>query len=222
MNNKQYRGKKLKLLMGRSTDNPPSKGQAIFDIEEMPEIIVISKGKIYGNKARDTNIAPAGGKEDILKTLLRSMALIATSIWRIRTKLGNGYETNLPSEMRHLPRHIQSAWDALAAAGIEIQDYKGQRYVPGMAVAPISFQPMEGISFEIIQETIKPSIYYKDSLIQRADVIVAQPIDARELARPLVANPIIPGHETISPEKKEIVSGDDPVYKKSDSKIEKE
>ena len=80
-----------------------------------------------------------------------------------------------------MPRHIQAAWDALAAGDIEIQDPTGQRYVPGMAVNPITFQPMEGVGTEVIHETIKPSVFYKDTLIQRADVIVARPLDEKDM-----------------------------------------
>jgi hypothetical protein len=109
---------------------------------------------------------------------MRALAAIATALWRIRTKLEAEPAAVLPSELRHLPRHIQAAWDALAAGHIEVRDPKGQRYVPGMAVIPIAFQPTDGVGVEVIIETIKPSVFFKDILIQRADVIVAQPIKA--------------------------------------------
>ena len=111
-----------------------------------------------------------------LSGILNALAAIATAIWRVRGKLETEINVELPSELRHIPRHIQAAWDALAAGHIEVQDLRGERYVPGMAVKILAFQPLEGISSEIVHETIKPSIYFKDTLIQYADVIIARPM----------------------------------------------
>lgn len=83
--------------------------------------------------------------------------------------------SSLPSELRHLPRHVDAAWDALLSAGLIVKDPKGQRYVPGLAVNPVAFQPVDGVDIDIIAETLKPSIQFQSMLIQRADVIVARP-----------------------------------------------
>jgi len=115
------------------------------------------------------------------EVLLRAMASLATAIWRIKSKIDASPE--LPSALRHLPRHVQAALDAMKAAEIEIRDPTGQRYVPGMAVRPIAFQPIEGVNTETIHETIKPSVAYKGNLIQRADVIVAQPIAPQDVSQ---------------------------------------
>jgi len=37
------------------------------------------------------------------------------------------------------------------------------------------------VGTEVIHETIKPSVFYKDTLIQRADVIVARPLDMKDM-----------------------------------------
>jgi hypothetical protein len=105
--------------------------------------------------------------------VLHTLVTISTALWRIKTKLDNETINGLPQQLRHLPRHIQAAWDALSSGAIEIKDPTGKPYVPGMAVNVIAFQPTEGVTFKFILETIKPSIFYRDRLIQRADVIVA-------------------------------------------------
>jgi hypothetical protein len=110
--------------------------------------------------------------------LTKTLTNIATSIWRIKEKLKQYDLASLPSDLKLLPRHVQAAWDALINGDIEIIDFAGERYVAGMAVTPIAFQPMEGCTTESICETIKPTIYYKGKLVQRADVIIACPIEA--------------------------------------------
>jgi len=113
--------------------------------------------------------------DEQLEVAMKTLAGVATAIWRAKLKLDAKSQAELPSELRHLPRHIQTAWDALASGHIQVYDPTGQRYVPGMAVNALTFQPLESTSTEIIHETIKPAVYFRDMLIQRADVIVGRP-----------------------------------------------
>ncbi len=109
------------------------------------------------------------------QALLGTLAAVATAVWRVRSRLEAVAPSSLPSELRHLPRHVDAAWDALLSAGLVVKDPKGQRYVPGLAVNPVAFQPVDGVDIDIIAETLKPSIQFQSMLIQRADVIVARP-----------------------------------------------
>ena len=104
-----------------------------------------------------------------------ALATVATALWRIRVKLPVDDKTELPSALRHVPRHIQAAWDALIKAGLRIEDPTGRKYVAGMGVQVATFQPRPGINMEMIEETLKPAIFYHNDLIQQADVIVATP-----------------------------------------------
>jgi hypothetical protein len=109
------------------------------------------------------------------QSLLGTLAAVATAVWRVRSRLDTVAPSSLPSALRHLPRHVDAAWDALLSAGLDVTDPKGQRYVPGLAVNPVAFQPVDGVDIDVIAETLKPSIQYQSMLIQRADVIVARP-----------------------------------------------
>ncbi|NLN01282.1 MAG: hypothetical protein GX174_05180 [Lentisphaerae bacterium] len=113
--------------------------------------------------------------EEQLNTALKTIAAVATAVWRAKNKLDAEADAELPDELRNVPRHVQSAWDALEAGKVQVDDPTGRRYVPGMAVNTLTIQPLEGITFEVIHETIKPSVYFNDMLIQRADVIIARP-----------------------------------------------
>jgi hypothetical protein len=122
---------------------------------------------------------PTEGNPD---RMLQMLAAVATALWRMRSKLADESATEMPFALRNLPRHIQAACDALKAGGVEVVDPSGQSYVAGMAVTPIAFQPVEGVLVEVIHETIKPTVFYKNRLIQRADVIVARPMDDGSMA----------------------------------------
>src|SRR5688500_4650102 len=94
--------------------------------------------------------------------LVQTLASVATALWRIRRKLDSRTAGELPAGLRHLPRHLDAAWDELRKSGVDLQDLTGQRYVPGMAVQPIAFQPTAGIGIEMVQESVKPAVYFKD------------------------------------------------------------
>ena len=109
------------------------------------------------------------------KELLRLLTDLATGLWRIKRKIEALPENVPPDEMRKVRRHVQSAWDALTDGKVEVQDLTGEKYVDGMALKVIAFQPTEGVAGEVIDETIKPTVFYRDQLIQRGEVIVATP-----------------------------------------------
>jgi hypothetical protein len=106
---------------------------------------------------------------------VRFLADVGTGLWRLRQKmLQPGTERPL-EEMRRAYRHLESTWDALAQAGVEIQEHTGAPYDPGMSLKVIAFQPTPGINREKILETIKPTIYLKNQPIQMGEVIVGTP-----------------------------------------------
>jgi hypothetical protein len=105
----------------------------------------------------------------------QSVADIATSIWRLRGRLAAQ-----PDGMRSVARHAESAWDALAQAGVEIRDHVNDPFDPGLALTVVAYQPTPGIDRDRVVEAIRPSIYLNDRPIQTAEVIVGTPEHAHE------------------------------------------
>lgn len=104
------------------------------------------------------------------KQMLNLIANLTTSLWRVRRKLAQGSGDG----NKAVSRHIDAAFDALTTAKVEVKDYTGEKYVPGMALKAI-FQPNPSLKSEIIAETIKPTICYKDKLLQQGEVVVEEP-----------------------------------------------
>jgi hypothetical protein len=112
--------------------------------------------------------APAGPDE-------RLLAELGTGLWRLRQRMVDP-STGEPTEvMRRAFRHLQSVWDALAAAGVEIQDHTGSEYDPGLSIQVLAFQPMPELEREKVIETVKPTVYYRGRRLQMGDVIVGTP-----------------------------------------------
>ena len=112
-------------------------------------------------------------KEEELLSLAVEMG---TSVWRLQRRLA--VEGEVPEQIRRVLRDLESAWDALRQEGIEVKDHTGENYDGHMALRVIAFQPTPGLTREQIIETIKPTIYHKDKLVQMGEVIVGVPEDA--------------------------------------------
>jgi hypothetical protein len=106
------------------------------------------------------------------KELLRDMA---TGLWRIRQKMVEPESNNPLPGMQKAYRHLQSTWDVLSEAGVQIQDHTGAPYDPGLSLSVVAHQPTPGLTREIIIETIKPSVYFNNVMIQMGEVVVGTP-----------------------------------------------
>ena len=100
---------------------------------------------------------------------------VGTGLWRLRQKLLPPGKDQPGSEMRRAYRHLESVWDVLSQAGMEIIDHTGVLYDSGMSLTVIAFQPVPGYSREKVLETVKPTIYLRARPIQTGEVIVGTP-----------------------------------------------
>ena len=107
------------------------------------------------------------------KELQNLAAEMGTTYWRLQRRII--VQGEIPQEMKRVARDLDSMGDILRQAGIEIKDHTGEKYDGHMALRVIAFQPTPGINREIITETIKPTIYRNETMVQIGEVIVAVP-----------------------------------------------
>jgi hypothetical protein len=105
-------------------------------------------------------------------------AVVATGLWRLRNKMVDPVTGRARPELRALYRHVESVWDALLRAGIEVQGHDGARFDAGLSLSVVAFQPTAGIERECVIETVRPSVYRSGRLIQQGEVIVGTPAAA--------------------------------------------
>jgi hypothetical protein len=105
----------------------------------------------------------------------RAVANLATGLWRARRRMLEPGSDQPRPEVRKEFRHVQATWDVLADAGIKVQDHDGDRFVPGLALDVLVFQPTAGLEHEEVVETIRPSVYVRGRSIQLGQVIVGTP-----------------------------------------------
>jgi hypothetical protein len=107
----------------------------------------------------------------------RLLADIGVGLWRLRSKMVEPGTTRPLAEMERVYRHVESLWDVMEQAGLQIRDHTDEPVPEGgiYSLHAIAYQPTAGITREKVLETLKPSIFYKSHLIQMGEVIIATP-----------------------------------------------
>jgi hypothetical protein len=162
--------------MGRKSGDKNQKDPGGTEMNVLGKIFGGSQTNLLGVKAiHKQENAKCQAYDCEIHKVMALLADVATSIWRIKSKFSAVDIDGLPDEIKKACRHVESASDALASAEVEVHDHTKEKYVAGMALNVIAFQPSPSVHAEVIAETIKPSIFYRGKLIQRGDVIVETP-----------------------------------------------
>jgi hypothetical protein len=114
---------------------------------------------------------------ELLLFVVNLLSNVGTGLWRLRNKMVRPGTDEPLEEMRRAYRHLQSTWDVLKEAGVEILDHNGEAVPEGgvYSLKTLAYQPTPGINRERVIETIKPTIYFKDQMIQMGEVIIGTP-----------------------------------------------
>jgi hypothetical protein len=124
-----------------------------------------------------TPLPPGRGRSDDATVL----ADIGVGLWRLKRRILQPWtDRPLEEEKRRAYRHLESVWDTLELAGVEIVDHTDQPFDAGMSLKVIAFEPMPGLEREQVIETIKPTVYIGDQLVQTGEVVVGTPEESHE------------------------------------------
>jgi hypothetical protein len=133
-------------------------------LESMPPVVPVA--------------APAVSED--LEALSGSLAGLATQVWRARSRIIDP-ETGEPrEEMRRIHRHIEGAFEAFSQMGLTINDWLNQPYDAGLPVKVLTFQPTPDIQRDTVLEAVRPTVIWKDRLLQMGEVIVGIPPSTEE------------------------------------------
>jgi hypothetical protein len=127
--------------------------------------------------------SPTSGKE-ISDEALRVLVSIATNAWRAKTKMVDPVTGEIREEMSRVARHIEAIHRNLADFGVVIRDHTGEAYDEGQPMNVIASKPTAGLDKKHVSETLVPSIFWNDHLIQNGEVEIAVPMPAENASEP--------------------------------------
>ena len=97
------------------------------------------------------------------------------NVWALRSKIAK-LDGQLPPEVfRQLQRPVESAMQRLAQAGIDVIDNTHKKFHIGDSVKVIAYEETDGITDEVVKETIKPTIRAHNETLHYGEIIVGTP-----------------------------------------------
>lgn len=125
-------------------------------------------------------LAQQGGSGEVQfaipPNVIKGMADIATNAWKARTKMLDAASGEVRDDMKRVFRHVEGIIESLKELGLETKDHTGEAFDYGLPLKVVTTQPKEGISREVVTETIRPTIYWQNKIIQMGEVVIATPI----------------------------------------------
>ena len=103
------------------------------------------------------------------------LAEVGTGLWRLKLRMLQPGTDRPLDEMRKAYRHLESTWDALSAAGLRIIDHTGMPFDAGLSIKVLAYQPTAGLARQRVLDTVKPTIYLRETRLQIGEVIVGTP-----------------------------------------------
>jgi hypothetical protein len=107
--------------------------------------------------------------------LVSLLVEVATNAWKGQLRLAKWPGEELPAERRRLERNFESILSSLEGFGVRVKDHTGEAYDYGQALKVVASQPQDGIAREVVTETIRPTVYWREHIIQRGEVVIATP-----------------------------------------------
>jgi hypothetical protein len=112
--------------------------------------------------------------------LLPVLAEVATQTWKVKQRLDRSPTIELSEDFTRITRHVEAILDSLAKLGLEIKNHTGEAYDYGQSLKVVASEQREGISHEVVSETIRPTVFLRGHLIQQGEVVISTPVSRKD------------------------------------------
>jgi len=136
---------------------------------------LLAKQQPEAPKIAEETLRQLKAQVELSENIIRRACEVATNAWRAKAKMIDADTKEPREEMARVYRHIENILEGISKMGLRLWDPMDEVYDSGMALKVIAFQPTAGLQKERILETVRPSIYWNDKLIQMGEVIVGTP-----------------------------------------------
>lgn len=111
--------------------------------------------------------------------LVKALVEIATHVWKAKTRMVDGLSGEVRDEMKRVYGDIERIYKCFDELGIVIKDHTGETFDYGLPLKVIATKPMT-VNEEVVTETLKPTIYWQDKIIQHGEVEIGTPSKPEE------------------------------------------
>lgn len=152
--------------------------QALREFENLQKQISSPTPAGFSEPVAVTAAATTPEAADLSDTLNSSMADIVTNLWRAKMKMIEPATGEPREDTRRIYRHIEGALDTFRQLGCTITEMINQPYDAGLPVKVLTFQPTPGLKRDTILEVVRPTIIWRDTLLQMGEIVVGIPAES--------------------------------------------
>lgn len=139
----------------------------------------VSKLLSFDKESERDPEASFSSAEAILK---KALIANANQTWRIASAVIDSDTKEIkeelrPQEIRKIAKAVESLMEIFDGLGIRIFDRLGEPFNAGLPDQVVTEEPREGLTREQIIRTIRPTIVWNETMIQRGEVDIAVPVN---------------------------------------------
>ncbi len=129
-------------------------------------------------QAQAADAAPAIKTVEVIPpAFVKGVLGIATSAWRAKTKMVDGTSGEVRQEMARVYKDIERIYRHLEDLGFTIKSHTGDPYDDGQPMKVITSQPRQDATRKYVLETLLPTIYWQDRIVQHGEIEIAVPVN---------------------------------------------
>jgi hypothetical protein len=137
---------------------------------------------IVKNLSLDLNAgAEASGSQSAeVATLSKALIVVANQLWRITgaiidPDLKEPKSELSPQELKKVGNSLESIKETLGTLGLKIIDRVGEPFNTGLPEQVVTEEPRDSISSDRIIRTIRPTLMWHQTMVQRGEIDIAVP-----------------------------------------------
>jgi hypothetical protein len=147
---------------------------------QFPDAAKFAKELIDAVPKPTSTTAPERHTPDAIHETSKALILIAGQAWRLKTAMNDPESGEMKTElsaqeMRKVANVFEAINQAIEELGIRVIDRCNQDFHPGLPDQVVTEEPRAGISKEQIIRTIRPTIMWHQTMVQRGEIDIAVP-----------------------------------------------
>lgn len=140
----------------------------------------LAKSLAEENKAKAEKSQEIKTVEVLPAAFAKEILAVVTNIWRLKLRLMDPHSKEQKEELgkedvKKIVRYLESINDSFTQLGIEVIDRTGESFDYGLPEKVVTAKPQEGISKELVLETLRPTIKWKNHIFP-GEVEIATPM----------------------------------------------
>ncbi len=148
---------------------------------QFPDAIQFAKELIDAVPKPTATTAPEHYSPDAIHETSKALILIAGQGWRLKNAVTDSESGELKAElsaqdMRRIANALEAIYQVFEELGIRVIDRCKQDFHAGLPDQVVTEEPRAGISKEQIIRTIRPTIMWHQTMVQRGEIDIAVPI----------------------------------------------